>query len=170
MRRIGLLITGSQSNALSLAQAAAIRDGLEKLGWVNGRNVQIEFRFGDSLERLRAHAADFGAMNLDVIFAGNASALVRLKEASGATPIVFANVPDPGWYRRLPPAERVSATSVFRPIRKSGAVTGCQSCTLNRFAVTPCVVGKESQVSRNLRATWAAGLLMLAVSQASSFG
>jgi len=109
MRRIGLLITGSQSNALSLAQAAAIRDGLEKLGWVNGRNVQIEFRFGDSLERLRAHAADFGAMNLDVIFAGNASALVRLKEASGATPIVFANVPDPGWYRRLPPAERVSA-------------------------------------------------------------
>jgi putative ABC transport system substrate-binding protein len=95
MRRVGALITGVGSNPLSQGNAAAFREGLEKLGWIDGRNIKIEFRWGNSADQLRNYAAELASMNLDVILAGYASALARLRETIRNVPIIFANVPDP---------------------------------------------------------------------------
>src|SRR4051794_13926340 len=90
MRRLGVLITGAESSSFSRAQVAAFRDGLEKLGWMDGKNIKVEYRLGASADQLRAHAAEFATMNMEVFFAGFASALTRLKEAIRNVPIVFA--------------------------------------------------------------------------------
>ena len=95
MRSVGALITGVESDALSRGNAAAFRDGLEKLGWIDGRNIKIEFRWGNSAVQLHTYAAELASMNLDVILAGYASSLTRLQDAIRSVPIVFANVPDP---------------------------------------------------------------------------
>ena len=113
VRRLGVLITGVTTNAASLAQAAAFYEGLEKLGWADGRNIKIESRWGDNADRLAAHAAELAGMKLDVVLAGNASALTRVKQAIRDVPIVFANVPDP--------VENGFVTSVSRP---DGNITG----------------------------------------------
>jgi putative ABC transport system substrate-binding protein len=70
--------------------------GLQELGWADGRNVRIEYRWGlgDS-ERLRASAAELVTPASDVVVAGGNTALEALQRASRTIPIVFANVSDP---------------------------------------------------------------------------
>jgi putative ABC transport system substrate-binding protein len=75
---------------------SALRDGLEKLGWNDGRNVRIDVRWGGGdAERLRAYAVELVGSNPDVIVAAAAPALEPLKQATQTIPIVFAQVSDP---------------------------------------------------------------------------
>jgi putative tryptophan/tyrosine transport system substrate-binding protein len=66
------------------------------LGWIEGRNVTIDYRWyaGDA-NRRRAYAAELVALPPDVIVAGNGGAARALQQASGTVPIVFALAPDP---------------------------------------------------------------------------
>src|SRR5262249_31111702 len=74
----------------------AFRRGLQNLGWIEGRNVQIEERWpGGNNERLRSFAAELVAMRPDAIFAGNEAATLALQQTASTLPIVFAQVGDP---------------------------------------------------------------------------
>jgi ABC-type uncharacterized transport system substrate-binding protein len=70
--------------------------GLRELGWTDGRNVRIDYRWGlgDS-DRLRRYAAELVALAPDAILAGGNPALVALQQATRTVPIVFANIVDP---------------------------------------------------------------------------
>src|SRR5262249_54018061 len=76
MRRIGVLIAGlSEKDSEGQLRMAAFRQGLQNLGWVEGRNVHIEERWpGGNNERLRSFAAELVGMRPDAIFAGNEAA------------------------------------------------------------------------------------------------
>jgi putative tryptophan/tyrosine transport system substrate-binding protein len=72
------------------------RDALRAHGWVEGRNLIIEFRFGgEQYERLRAFAAEFVQLKVDAIFALSAPAARAAKEATTVIPIVFHTLNDP---------------------------------------------------------------------------
>ena len=71
MRRLGVLISGvTEADAEGQARVAALRLGLLEHGWVEGRNLEIDYRWGGGdPSRMRAYAAELTALNPDVIFA-----------------------------------------------------------------------------------------------------
>jgi putative ABC transport system substrate-binding protein len=74
----------------------ALKQGLQELGWTDGRNIQIETRFGGAdAGRIRAHAAELVALAPDIIV-GHTTAVIRaLRQATSSIPIVVAAVNDP---------------------------------------------------------------------------
>jgi putative tryptophan/tyrosine transport system substrate-binding protein len=70
-------------------------DGLRNHGWIDGRNLIIEYRYAPSQDRLPAFAAELVALSPDVLIAPNTQAAVALKSATASIPIVFAGVGDP---------------------------------------------------------------------------
>jgi len=96
MRRIGVLTTFSDSDALAEGWLAAFRKGLDEWDWHDGRNVRIDYRWaaGDA-DRLRAFAKELVARQPDVIFAVTTPAVAALLRETRTLPIVFAQVSDP---------------------------------------------------------------------------
>jgi putative ABC transport system substrate-binding protein len=96
MRRVGVLMPGSESDTEEQSRVTAFQDGLAKAGWTNGRNVQIDYRWGAlNSDRLAAFAIELVGLRPDVLFAGNTTALAALHRATRSIPIVFALVADP---------------------------------------------------------------------------
>jgi putative ABC transport system substrate-binding protein len=95
VRRIGWLV-GAADDAYARALSEAFRQGLQQLGWVDGRNVQIDVRFGagDSVH-IRKYAAELVALSPDVILASGGSATQLLLQETRTVPIIFTIVPDP---------------------------------------------------------------------------
>src|SRR5215470_19584759 len=90
--RIGVLSPGSPPPG----PLEALRQGLRDLGYEDGRNVTIEWRFaGAQTERLRGLAEELVRLKVDVIVAINTSASLAAKRATVTTPIVIARVSDP---------------------------------------------------------------------------
>ena len=96
VRRIGVLIPVAADDAEAKARLAAFRQGLRQLGWVDGRNVQIDTRWsGGDPERIRTHAAELVALTPDVILAAGGVVMGPLLQATRTVPIVFTQTPDP---------------------------------------------------------------------------
>ena len=96
MRRIGLLMATAENDPETQHRLAALRDGLQKLGWTEGRNLRSEYRWGENdLDRMRAGAEELAALKPELIFAAPTSALVAMHRATSTIPIVFAQVADP---------------------------------------------------------------------------
>jgi len=95
MRRMGLLM-GTADDREGQARVLALKQGLQELGWTDGRNIQIETRFGGAdADRIRSHAAELVALAPDVIV-GNATPVTRaLRQATSSIPIVIVGVNDP---------------------------------------------------------------------------
>jgi putative ABC transport system substrate-binding protein len=111
MARIGYLVT---SLAVSPHPQEAFRQGLRDLGYVEGRNVVIEYRDAEGKpERFPAVAAELVALKVDVIVAGPTLAALAAKQATKTIPIVFANAADP-----------VASGLVSSLARPGGNVTG----------------------------------------------
>jgi putative ABC transport system substrate-binding protein len=70
-------------------------DGLRNHGWIDGRNLIIEYRYAPSQDRLPAYAAELIALSPDLLIAPNPPAAVALKSATASIPIVFVAVADP---------------------------------------------------------------------------
>lgn len=96
VRRIGLLLTMAETEPEAQARLKSFRAGLQQLGWTEGRNVRIDYRFaaGDP-NRLRSSALELVDLAPDVILANGSAILGALKQEARNIPIVFVLVPDP---------------------------------------------------------------------------
>jgi putative ABC transport system substrate-binding protein len=95
MRRVGVLIYGRGDNRGSRAQADSLREGLQELGWFEGRNLKIELRYNGDRERIRTAAEELVRTSPDVIVANTNAATAALQGLTRTIPIVFAGVGDP---------------------------------------------------------------------------
>jgi putative ABC transport system substrate-binding protein len=95
-RRIGVMIALAENDPEAQENAAALRDGLEKLGWTEGRNIRIDYRWGiGDPARARIVVKELLALSPDLIMPATTQMLVAAKEAAGSVPIVFVNISDP---------------------------------------------------------------------------
>jgi putative ABC transport system substrate-binding protein len=98
MRRIGLLLAFVENDPETSARVAALIERLRQLGWVEGRNMRLDFRWIGpvfDIDRYRAQAADLIGLTPDVVLAGGAPATRVLQQASRTVPIVFTQAIDP---------------------------------------------------------------------------
>jgi putative tryptophan/tyrosine transport system substrate-binding protein len=96
MWRIGVLMPYAANDPQAQARKAAFLQGLQQLGWGDGNNVQIDYRWsGGSDDDARKYAAELVALTPDVIFASGSAAVEPLRRATSTVPVVFALVPDP---------------------------------------------------------------------------
>src|SRR5262245_38753262 len=96
MRRIGVLLPATADDLEYQAWVGAFLQGLGQSGWIIGRNVRIETRWGGAkAEDIRRHAAELVALAPDVILAHGASTVGPLLRATRSVPIVFPLVGDP---------------------------------------------------------------------------
>jgi len=95
MRLIGAL-NGVADEPIMHARYDAFLQGLKELGWTDGRNIRVEYRFGrGDLENTRRQAVELVALAPDVILVSGAAATERLLKVTRTVPIVFVVVPDP---------------------------------------------------------------------------
>src|SRR5215470_15233051 len=96
MRRVGVLMPGAADDPEFQARMTAFVQGLAQLGWIDGRNVRIDTRWGVAdADRIRKYAAELLALAPDVILANSSAALAPLLQATRTVPIVFTTVVDP---------------------------------------------------------------------------
>jgi putative tryptophan/tyrosine transport system substrate-binding protein len=91
--RIGFLGLGSASTFANLVEG--LRAGLRDLGYVEGNNLVIEFRWAETVAEMPKHAAELVGTNVDVIFAGSSTHVAPARQATKVIPIVFAAHADP---------------------------------------------------------------------------
>ena len=114
MRRVGILMNSGADDTDSQAQLAAFQEELEQLGWLSGRNLQIDTRWGaEDSERIRRYAVEIVALAPDVILAAGGPVVAAIRRASRTVPVVFAQSIDP-----------VGAGQVDSLARPSGNTTG----------------------------------------------
>jgi putative tryptophan/tyrosine transport system substrate-binding protein len=95
-RRIGLMLSGTESDPETQARLAALRQGLGQLGWREGSNLRFDYRWpaGDP-DLVKRHAAELVASAPDLILTGLTPAVQALQRETRSIPIVFANIADP---------------------------------------------------------------------------
>src|SRR6516162_7103646 len=114
VRRIGVFTNLAEDDPESLLRIAAFAQGLAELGWAIGRNVQIDYRWGEGdADRVRRYASELVALAPDVILAHGSVLVSALLQVSRSIPIVFASVTDP-----------VGGGLVASLARPGGSVTG----------------------------------------------
>ena len=91
--RIGFL--GLAPASVFRARLDALRAGLREVGLIDGKNIEIEFRWADSVDQLPELAAELVRMNVDIIFAPASTFVEPARQATKTIPIVFANHADP---------------------------------------------------------------------------
>ena len=95
VRRVGFLLGLTEKDPEANARIKAFRLGMRDLGWIEGRNIHIEYRFaGSSLELIKKHVADLVGLAPDVIVANNTPVMAALQPATRTIPIVFVVVND----------------------------------------------------------------------------
>jgi putative tryptophan/tyrosine transport system substrate-binding protein len=97
VRRVAVLVSGLPADDPEWqSRGTAFVQGLQELGWSEGRNIRIEYRWGlNDQERARKAAAELAAFNPDVLLAAGTSAIEPLRAAMPNLPLIFANVLDP---------------------------------------------------------------------------
>ena len=114
MRRVGVLETRAADDPEGQARLALFRQGLQELGWTDGRNVRIDYRWAAAdADRSRTYAVELVALAPDVILASASGSVAALLQTTRTVPIVFANVIDP-----------VGAGFVAKLARPGGNATG----------------------------------------------
>jgi putative ABC transport system substrate-binding protein len=114
MRRIGVLNAQAASDSDAQANETAFLQGMQQLGWTEGRNMRIDHRWaGGDPANIRKYAEELVALAPDAMLASGATATAPLLQVTSTVPIVFAIVPDP-----------VGAGFVARLSRPGGNVTG----------------------------------------------
>jgi putative ABC transport system substrate-binding protein len=96
MRRIGVLEGTTADDPESQARLAAFVQSLQELGWSDGRNIRIDYRWGSGdTDNIRKHATELVALAPDVILTVGSATVGPLLQATRTVPIVFVAVPDP---------------------------------------------------------------------------
>jgi putative tryptophan/tyrosine transport system substrate-binding protein len=124
MRRIGALMTLSEDDPEGRERMQAFLQSLQQLGWSDGRNVKIDYRWGaNDADRIRRYAAELVALAPDVILTAGTQSVVALQQATRTVPIVFGSVIDP-----------VGAGFVETLARPGGNITGF---TVFEYGISP---------------------------------
>jgi putative ABC transport system substrate-binding protein len=114
VRRIGVLMWGDENDSVYRPRVSAFTQALADLGWAEGRNVRMDFRWaGDDINRIRALAQELVGLQPDVIVTNGTPATVALQRETRTIPIVFATVGDP-----------IASGLVPRLDRPGGNITG----------------------------------------------
>jgi putative ABC transport system substrate-binding protein len=114
VRRIGVLMPADENDPVAKTWVSAFTQALAGLGWTDGRNVRMDFRWdGGDINRSRALAQELVGLQPDMIVAGGTVAAVALQRETRTIPIVFMGGSDP-----------VASGLVPRLDRPSGNVTG----------------------------------------------
>jgi len=114
MRHVGVLMNVVQEDPGGPADVMAFRHGLAELGWIEGRNIHIEFRWpGGDIDRVQTFAKELVRLRPDVLIGRSTPTTAALKQETTAIPIIFVNVTEP--------AEQGFVQSLARP---GGNVTG----------------------------------------------
>jgi putative tryptophan/tyrosine transport system substrate-binding protein len=96
MRRIGVLMGYPEGDKQAQAGANTLREGLQNLGWIEGRNIQIDYRWpGPDAEKARTFAKELTGMSAEVIVSSTNQVTAILQQETRTIPIVFAFVGDP---------------------------------------------------------------------------
>jgi putative ABC transport system substrate-binding protein len=96
VRRIGILMNFTSGDTVEEARLSTLLDALRSLGWIDGRNIHVETRWGEgNAERVRKDVAELVAFSPDVIFATTTPAVTLLERTTKVLSIVFASVIDP---------------------------------------------------------------------------
>jgi putative ABC transport system substrate-binding protein len=96
MRRVGALIPFPESDPTAQARVTALAQALERFGWVEGKNIRIDFRFAAGDPTLyKSYASELVGLSPDVLLAGASPAVPPLRQLTNAIPIVFVLVADP---------------------------------------------------------------------------
>ncbi|PYN73043.1 MAG: ABC transporter substrate-binding protein [Candidatus Rokuibacteriota bacterium] len=115
--RVGVLLTGDQSRHLTHVEA--FRQGLRERGYVEGKNVVIEYRFGDGkLDRLPQLAAELVGLNVDLIVTSGTPPTRAALQATRTIPIVMTLVGDP-----------IAAGFIASLAKPGGSITGLTQIT-----------------------------------------
>jgi putative ABC transport system substrate-binding protein len=96
LRRIGVLMAIAPGDSESLRRVKAFESAWPELGWVKGRNIQVDYRWAaGNLDNLRSRAAELVAVAPEVIMAVGTPVLAAVRAATQSIPIVFVGVSDP---------------------------------------------------------------------------
>jgi putative tryptophan/tyrosine transport system substrate-binding protein len=96
VRRVSVLLGLGENDPEATSRVKAFRLAMRDLGWIEGRNVQIEYRFAETnLELIDKHVAEVVRLAPDVIVANSTPVMTRLRSATSTIPIVFAMLNDP---------------------------------------------------------------------------
>jgi putative tryptophan/tyrosine transport system substrate-binding protein len=96
MRRIGVLTGFAENDPEAQRRIAAFMQGLAELGWSNGRNVRVDFRWGSANpDLIRGYAEEMVRLQPDVMLVNSSSVLKFVQQITHSIPIVFVQVNDP---------------------------------------------------------------------------
>jgi ABC-type uncharacterized transport system substrate-binding protein len=96
MRRVSVLMTLPDGDPGGAVEVEALTSGLREHGWVEGRNIHVEYRWpGGDVERVRAQAKEAVALKPDVVIARSTPAALALKAETRTIPVVFVSLPEP---------------------------------------------------------------------------
>jgi putative ABC transport system substrate-binding protein len=114
VRHVGVLMNVVQEDPGGAADVMAFRQGLAELGWIEGRNIDIQFRWpGGDIDRIQTLAKELVGRRPDVLIGRSTPTTAALKQETATIPIIFVNVPEP--------AEQGFVQSLARP---GGNITG----------------------------------------------
>src|SRR5262249_43365461 len=120
VRRISVLLGVPENDPETKSRVRAFRLGMRDAGWIEGRNVQIEFRYaGTDPDTIKKHIAELIRLAPDVIVANSSPIMALLRPATNAIPIVFVVVNDPVGQGFIPnlahPGGNVTGFSFIEP-------------------------------------------------------
>ena len=96
VRQIGMLIASEEDEPLVRSRVTSFRQGLRDLGWIEGHNLQIAYRWtGNDPARTQRCVSELVALRPEVIFSHSPPATVALSKATQSLPIVFVQITDP---------------------------------------------------------------------------
>lgn len=161
--RIGVLLPGTPES-FSL-RTKAFLDGLRELGYVEGRTIEIDWKWGqDRVQRLSDLAAELVRSNPDVIVTGGTSAAQALKAATSTIPIVMAIVGDPvaaGLVSNLArPAGNLTGFSIVAPELGGKRLELLKEVVPDLSSVAVLLNNKNPQSQIELKEMWSAAQAM----------
>jgi ABC-type uncharacterized transport system substrate-binding protein len=120
MRRIGVVMAYAGSDPNGQVQVAAFRQALQKLGWIEGRNIRIDFRYAsDDSARVRALAVELLGLKPDLMVSNSNFITAILQSEVHSIPLVFVSVSDPigsGFIKDLAqPGGNITGFANFQP-------------------------------------------------------
>jgi len=96
IRQLAVLLAGREDDSDLQARLAGLRSGLERLGWFEGRNIRITYRFAEGRpDRFQSLAKELVALHPELIVAQTPPVVAAMRRETSAIPIVFVDVADP---------------------------------------------------------------------------